>query len=580
MGVGRLLDVREGIVRSVLRVGFEDGGVGGRVGFEEGGGGVDGEVLEVETGGSVGLEVGGEGREGLVVGTGGLELDGGGKLGLEVETGGLVDLEVGGEGGEGFVVGTGGLEVGEGGDGFVVGTGGSDVGGSGTLGLEVETDGSVGLEVGGKGGEGFVVGTGGFEVGGVGGISDDVGIPGGLEEDDGIGIGKEVGGIGLVVGNGGRIVELEKGGEGLNVGMLKVGKLSVGIGDLEEESDNVGLIVGIGGTGIVVLPPGGEVLDEDNVGKGTVVGATVVLKIGGEGVTAGMLNVGRLSDGRGFDVGIGGSSVVLPTGGDGIKVGRLRLGALGRLVNTGGDGFWVGEVSVGKPPVELNTGGGGNDGREVGSVSVGIGGRDVTGRVTEERAVVLKIGAVGSTVGILRLGSGSVVGSTGGIDGGNVFETLTLGIGNVNEGGRIVGIDKDGSDIVVGTGTELEFPEKEERDIIGGEGTERVGSTAEGLLEGMPKLMDAEADAEGKLTDVEGRGIPDGRLHVRFCAVAILESPNRANDAMKNMMLFIRVLQRDHNIAYTTRRPPMCNFDLLYSVPLMNIWLKPMNHIH
>lgn len=215
----------------------------------------------------------------------------------------------------------------------------------------------------------------------------------------------------------------------------------------------------------------------------------------------------------------------------------------------------------------------------MGSVSVGIGGRDVTGRVTEERAVVLKIGAVGST-GILRLGSGSVVGSTGEIDGGNVFEMLTLGIGNVNEGGRIVGIDKDGSDIVVGTGTELEFPGNEERDIIGGEGTERVGSTAEGLLEGMPKLMDAEADAEGKFTDVEGRGIPDGRLHVRFCAVAILESPNRANDAMKNMMLFIRVLQRDHNIAYTTRRPPMCNFDLLYSVPLMNIWLKPMNHIH
>lgn len=508
--MGCLLDVREGIVISVLRVDFEDGGgIGFVVG--EGGDGVGGEGFEV------GLEVGGKGGEGFEVGT----------EGLDVGTGG-------------FEVGIGGFEVGTGG--FDVGTGGFEVGGrvggeGFEVGFEVGVGGSVGFDVGGVGGEGFEVGTGGFEVGmgdlevvtggfeveAVVGTSDGVGDPVDLEDDmvEGIGTGIDIGGIDVAVGSGGKTVVLEKGGEGLNVGILRVGKLNVGIGNFDEENDVVEFIegTGIGGIDIVVFAPGGKGFDEDNVGIGDVVEAFVVLKMGGEGVTVGTLKVGILSD-EGFDVGNGGTSVVLTKVGEGARVGRLRLG----------------EVYVGKPPVELNTGGS-NDGFELGSDNVGICGRDVTGNVIEGSAVVLDIDAVGSAVGILRL-EGESVGSTRETEGRSVVEILTLGTGSVKEGGKAVGIDKDGGNIVVDPGIVLEFADTDERDTPGDEGSERVGSIIEGLPEVTPKLSDA--DAEGELTSVDGRGIPDGRLHVKFCAIAVLESPNRANAILKNIMPFIQ----------------------------------------
>lgn len=382
--------------------------------------------------------------------------------------------EDGGRGGDGFVVG------GEGGfDGLVVG--GS--GGSGGEGFEVSGGEGVGRDIGGTGDVGN-----GIEIGGtvfeeeIGGIGLVVG-PGGTIDDivvlkkGGIGSDDCIGGTGLVVRTGGTItVVLKTGGEGPTVGTLRVGKVNVGIEGVE---DSVGLDVGSGGTA-VELTNGGEI-----GGSGLVVGrggTTVELRVGGEG-----LIVGRLIVGRGLDVGKGGIRVELVIGGEGPAVGR---------------------VSVGKP-LELKLGGGGG-GRNVGNDIVGMGGRGVTGRVE------FSIGAVGIPMKVVGSGSDKLGGGTGGFEDGPGHETFTLGSGRVNEGravGRTVG-----------------------RVMFGGKGSESVGIGMREPVGGIPKLRDAGTEADDKDTQVEGRGMPEGRLHVRFCAATMLDSPSNVERAATNMM--------------------------------------------
>lgn len=462
MGVGVggvLLDVREGLVTSVLGVGLDDDGGGGRVGCEVGGGG------------------------------GGLDVGGGGGGGFDVGVGGSVGLEVGGSGGEGLDVG-GNKDV-LGGGGKVDGIG-PEVG----TGLDDETGGA------------------GFEDDGMGGR--------GLEE--------EIGGIGLVVGNGGNIVVLKTGGGGRKVGKLNVGTGGRGLED--DEIGGIGLVVGPGGRTMVVLRTGGEGRIVGMLSDGRLsVGTGLDGEMGSDGPAVGRLKVGRLSDGSGREVGKGGSLVEFQPGNVGLIVGR---------------------VSVGNP-VELNTGGGGG-GRRVGKVNVGIGGRwDV---------VEFKTGVVGIPTGMLGDRIDEVRRS-------DVRETFTLGSGRDNEG-TIVGSDNDGSDSVgrdnegkdkdgnngvVGlkleTGAELErealplgtggrVGRRVGRVTIGGEGRETVGRTTEGLFDGPPKLRDAEAEENGSPAEVEGRGIPEGRLQVRFCPIAMLDRPSNARETLTSILAVVR----------------------------------------
>ncbi|KAJ4287666.1 hypothetical protein N0V90_012369 [Kalmusia sp. IMI 367209] len=378
-----------------------------------------------------------------------------------------------------------------------------------------------------------------------------------------------MGGSGLVVGKGGSLVVLKTGGEGLTVGRLSVGRLGVGIGGIDidenegiglEEKDGSGLDVGKGGN-LVLLETGGEGLSVGMLREGRLKEGR--LKEGR--LKDGRLNVGRLSVGRG-----GRGRDVESEGGDGLTVGRVNVGNLVEL-NTGGEGLTVGRVNVGNP-VELKTGGGG---LTVGRVKVGIGEVDDTDRENVVRKVELTPGMVGMIVGMLRDGRDKLVGSIGEIDGTSVREAFTLGSGSVDDG-RMVGrdndgrdsdgrdndgrdndgkdsdgndndgsdndgsdndgSDNDGSDTVVGL---VRVPLELETLTLGTGG--RVGNTVGRELRvgtgidsdgidrepvgtgGMLKLIDAEV--EGKLT-VEGRGIPEGRVHVTFCAVA---KPARAN---------------------------------------------------
>ena len=200
---------------------------------------------------------------------------------------------------------------------------------------------------------------------------------------------------------------------------------------------------------------------------------------------------------------------------------------------------------------------------------MGNSGRDVTGSVPDERPVEFKPGAVGMSGGRLRLtlGSGRLVGRIGGI------EMLTLGSGRVRDGGSNEGRDSDGSGsdsvdgftVEVGTALESEtfalVPGG--REMIGDEGTESVGNTSEGLPEGPPKLRDAEA--EGRLAHVEGRGIPDGRLHVRFCADAVAETLNRASPTSTSMMSRSNSPKKPQGFRCHTRSVG-CTFSLLYNI--------------
>lgn len=396
----------------------------------------------------------------------------------------------------------------------------------------------------GTGGLGFVVRTGGtinvvFRTGGTG--KEDV-----------------IGGIGLVVGTGGRAVVLRAGGEGPEVGRLSVGRLKegkLGDGKLSVGTLSVGRLreefrIGDDGFKVGRLDVGRGV----DVRKG---GVKVEFRTGEDG-----FDVGRLGVGRGLVVRTGGTSVELSPGGDGCKGGRLNVGEPGRLVSIDENHRNAEEEWFKNLPVEFETGGGGDN--------VGSGGRDVTGSVPDGRAVEFKAGAVGMSGGRLRLrlGSGRLVGSTGGI------EMLALGNGRVRDGGSNEGKDSDGIGrdnevglaVEVGAALELEILALDAggRDSIGDEGTESVGSITEGLPEGPPKLRDAEAEADGRLTHVEGRGIPDGRLHVIFCAVAVVETLNRANPTAASMVIVRRALPKKHSALNATHSAPMCFSEFLY----------------
>ncbi|KAF2443662.1 hypothetical protein P171DRAFT_486385 [Karstenula rhodostoma CBS 690.94] len=348
---------------------------------------------------------------------------GGGGVGLEV--GGGVGLDVGGRGGEGLVVGR-------------------------EEGLDVGVGGAEGLVVGGNGGEGFEVGGAegvGLDVGDIGdeGTGNEIG---GTDFEDegtgGTGFEEEIGGMGLVVGNGGTmvgIVVLKTGGEGLTVVRLRVGKLNVGSGIDSvvtgvEDAEGTGMDEDVGVSGLDVGNGGKAVelrMGDEMGGRGLVVGkggTAVELRTGGEGLTGGMLKDGKLSDGRLSDGKLNDGK---------LRVGRLIVGS-GLDVKNGGarvelrigdEGLAVGRVSVGKP-VELKTGGGGG-GR---NVNVGIGGRGVIGRVE------LEIGTVGIPIRVVGNGRDKLGGDIEGSDGRVTFE---LGSGSVSEG-RAVGRGSDGSD--------------------------------------------------------------------------------------------------------------------------------------
>ncbi|KAL1601544.1 hypothetical protein SLS60_006459 [Paraconiothyrium brasiliense] len=407
MGVAGLLDVRDGLVMNVLRVGRDEEDGGGRVGLEVGGGGGVGldvggkgdEGLDVRDDDGVGLDVGELGGAGVdvglmgVVGTGlddeiggmGLEDEGREGIGLGKEMGGIgLVVRIGGRtvvlktGGEGRAVGilnvgTGGIGLdveGIEGDGFDVYIGG--------IGLVVRPGGTMPV-VFRTGGEGLTVGMlsdGRLRVGrlNVGSGSDDTGVLG-LED---------MGGTGLDVGKGGTTVELSAGGEGLTVGMLNVGKLNdgrpevgvanVGI-DMDGEIDGKGLVVGNGGTTVEfeTVAEGLAVgrLSEGRLSDGKLnEGRLKDGKLSEGRLNDGKLSEGRLNDGR-LSVGKGSVGTGLD---DEISVEDLDVGNVGVRVElvTGSEGLTVGTVSVGKPVV-LKLGGGGG-GLKVGNVKVGSSG--------------------------------------------------------------------------------------------------------------------------------------------------------------------------------------------------------------
>ncbi|KAJ4348031.1 uncharacterized protein N0V89_009403 [Didymosphaeria variabile] len=587
VGVCGLLDVRDGLVKNVLGVGRDEDDGGGRVGLEVGGGGGVG----LDVGGNVDLEVGDRGGEGLDVG---------GNEG--------VGLDVGGPGGVGIDVGLMG----------VVGTGLDDE--TDGMDLEDEDKGGIGLgkEMGGMGrvvgiggnivvlktgGEGLAVGMlsdGKLRVGrlNVGSGNDDTeGI--GPEDTAGAGREGEMGALGLDVGNGGTTVELRTDDEGMTVGRLNVGRLNDGR-------------LGVG------VPNVGNGLDDETGGKGLVVGnggTTVVLKTGGEGLTVGTLSEGRLNDGKLSEGRLNVGKLSDGRLNDGkLSDGRLNDGKLsvGRLsvgigledevaidgasveLIAGSEGLTVGAVSVGKL-VELRTGGS-CGGLKVGSVNVGSGARDVTGRVAEGRVVEFNAGVVGIPIGTLDDGSDKLGGNIGEIEGKDVREMFTLGSGSVNEG-RAVGSDKDGSDNdgsdrdgndrdgndkdgndkegsdkdgrdkvgsgnVVGLEDKLDVEIEREtltldtggrvgrtvgRVMIGDEVTETVGSGTKELLDGPPKLREPEAESVVTLPPVVGRGMPEGRLHVRFCAAATLNKPSNVKEVSTSMVVCSSEVERPQN---------------------------------
>ncbi|KAL1601543.1 hypothetical protein SLS60_006458 [Paraconiothyrium brasiliense] len=131
--------------------------------------------------------------------------------------------------------------------------------------------------------------------------------------------------------------------------------------------------------------------------------------------------------------------------------------------------------------------------------------------------------------------------------------------GRDNDGRDIDGKDKVGSGKVVDLDDEIGAEVERETLTLdtGGRvgrtvgrvtiGDETVGSGSKELLDEPLKLRDPEAELVVRLTLDVGRGIPEGRVHVRFCAAATLAKPSNVKEPSTSMLVCSSQVGRSRN---------------------------------
>lgn len=411
---------------------------------------------------------------GLLVGRGGVGLDDG----VGVGVGRLLDDGRGGVGLEEDVGGVGRLvEDGRGGVGIedLEGIGGLDDG-EGGAGLE-DLEGIGGLEEG-KGGAGLE------DLEGIGGLDDG---NGGIDLEDGLG------GVGLDEGKG--TIDLDEG----------MGKGGFG---LEDGAGGVGLEEGHGS--LVELNPGIE-----SVGIGTPVGLTETEgnENGGFGVTDGRTEgIETLSDGTGNE----------------------RLGLLEEDPGTGsvidGRGTGVKDMFVGNGIVvgiDIVMKGGTDTTTEVEVFTKGVDTRELTTGGIEKPIEADGDGTVGTDTFTEGRGKDlDALGTGRKAEDGSTIVTEMLGTGMIEGRGKPP----------VGSGIPDGKEGRTERPIDAG-GVETTGTLRLGnpVPTGTPKekLIAPDGLRKGRLTD--GRGIPEGRTQLVFCAWAAPRSPKARIEASNNI---------------------------------------------